>query len=124
MPAKTYLLYHVIVTTKYRRPLLDNPNVLARVSYAADHQAARRGGHVLAFNYGPDLAHIHILLTLPPSAQLAAWLRDFKSESARLSNAWLGRAGHPFWGRRYFAKTIGAGSLDAARRYVAEQWPK
>lgn len=124
MPAKTFLIYHLIVTTKYRRPLLDNPNVLARVSTAASHQAELRGGHVLAFNYGPDFAHVHILVVLPPTAPLAAYTRDFKSESARLANAWLDRTGRTFWGRRYFAKTVGAGSLETARRYVQEQWRK
>lgn len=122
MPAKTFLFYHVILTTKYRRPTLNHPNVLARVQGALDQQAQRRGGMLLAFNHGPDHAHIHALVILPPQHAVAPFLRDAKSQAARLINAYQGTTGRPLWGRRYFAASVGGGGLDAARRYVMDQW--
>ncbi len=123
MPALTFLFYHLVLTTKYRRPLL-TPAVRAAIARALDDQTRAHRAHVLAFNHGRDLAHLHILVILPPDQPIAAFARDFKSESARLANHDLGRTGRPFWGRRYFAKTVGSGSLDTARRYVAEQWDR
>jgi len=122
MPAKTYLFYHVVVTTKYRRPLLANHRALSFAVHAAYDRAAGRGGQVVAFNPGPDWSHVHILVILPPHQAIADYVRDFKSQSARQGNAALAATGRPFWARRYFAATVGAGSLDAARRYVEEQW--
>lgn len=122
MPAKTFLFYHVVLTTKYRRPRLNHPHILARVSDALAQQAALRGGYLLAFNSGEDHAHVHALVILPPQHAVSPFVRDAKSQSARLINAALGTTGRPFWARRYFAASVGGGGLDAARRYVAQQW--
>jgi REP element-mobilizing transposase RayT len=88
-------------------------------------QVQRRGGQVLAFNSGPDRAHVHVLILLPPTAALADVVRDAKSMSSRLirqNNPALQRQARAFWGVSYWARTVGSGSLDQARRYVAEQW--
>jgi len=122
MSAKTFLYYHVILTTKYRRPTLRSATVRARVAAALAQQAELHDGYLLAVNPGPDNAHVHALVIIPPQHALASYLRDVKSQSGRLANAILGSSGRPFWGRRYFARTVGGGSLEAARRYVVEQW--
>ncbi len=121
MAAKTYLWYHLVFTTKYRRPLLSAlvvPHVRACLAFIAE----LRGGSMLAFSDGPDRAHVHVLITLPPDVALASYVRDAKSMSARHANTRLGRSGSPFWGARYFARTVGSGSLQAAREYVKNQW--
>lgn len=122
MPAKTFLFYHLILTTKYRRPTLASPDARACVLGALELQARLRAGRVLAVNHGPDYAHIHALIILPPHYAIAHFIRDTKSQSARLINAAQATTGAPFWARRYFCGTVGAGDLDAARQYVLEQW--
>jgi REP element-mobilizing transposase RayT len=124
MSAKSYLFYHFVITTKYRRPLLQNPRARAQVCRAASIVVQHCEGAMLAFNYGPDYAHIHMLIILPPTIPPAWFARDFKSCAARLANETLHRVGLPFWGRGYYVKTVGAGSLETARRYVVEQWGK
>jgi putative transposase len=117
MPAKTYLWIHLVFTTKYRRPTLDP---LTRVRVLSMFQAVATFHHVqlLASETGTDGSHVHLLVCLPPSVSMAAFVRDAKSASSR-------RAGPHFtWGRRYFAKSVGCGGLSAAQKYVKEQWRK
>ena len=73
-------------------------------------------------NSGPARDHIHLLVCLPPDVAIAAFIGDAKSMSGRLINAQRQTTGSPFWGAGYFAKTVGRGSLESARRYVVEQW--
>lgn len=139
MAAKTTLWYHLVFTTKYRRPVLNRATALL-IEHAAEVTADHAHGELIAFNYGPDLAHVHILVCLPPTVPIASFCRDAKSMSSRLVHQMpdsFDRLTHLYaprpaelddlpglWGRGYFAKTSGAGGLDAAQRYVAEQWQR
>lgn len=122
MPAKTYLFYHIVLTTKYRRPHLAAPRVLSVINLALKIQSREHGAEVVAWNAGTDYAHMHALVLLPPSARVADFVRDLKSHSARLANAQLNRTGDRFWAKRYFAATVGHGSIEDARRYIADQF--
>lgn len=114
MAAKTFLWFHFVFTTKYRRPTLVEMTV-PRVLSMIQAVTAFHRGEVLELNTGEDHAHLHLLVALPPTVALSDFVRDAKSASSR-------RAGRDFhWGVRYFGRTVGAGSLAAARQYVASQ---
>jgi len=121
MASKTFLFYHLIFTPKYRRPWLYDW-ACALFAYSVTTICRYNGAHVLALNPGPSYDHVHVLVCLPPDVALAAFVRDVKSMSGRMINAQRGTTGSPFWGRGYFARTVGHGSLENAQRYVAEQW--
>jgi REP element-mobilizing transposase RayT len=133
MAAKTYLWYHFIVTTKYRRPVI-NHYTETLIHNCALLKSEELGAEIIEWKSGPDLAHIHLIATLPADLSPAAYMNRIKGFSAFIVRQCAARKqngmdhmsinamGMHFWGHAYFCKTLGAGSLEAAKKYVADQW--
>lgn len=127
MASLTYLFYHVVLTTKYRAPSLAS-DVVDAVADALAWMAEKRQAVIMAAEVGPDLAHLHLLICLPPHVAPAHWIRDAKSLSSRKvrvlkmkHDVWT--PPH-FWAAGYYARTVGGGDIRAAQRYIETQWNK
>jgi len=110
----TSLLYHVIWSTKDRRPQID-PELRPRLFPYLGGIVGELGGKALQIGGMPD--HVHLLLSLPATAAPADVVRVVKTNSSR----WI----HETWPqRRAFAWQTGYGAFSVSRsnREVVEQY--
>jgi putative transposase len=108
---------HLVFTTKYRRGVLDDAAIGAKVctDFGADLRACD----------GED-DHVHLLLEYPPKVDLSRLVNSLKGVSSRLLRQqrpdiarryWKG----VLWSPSYFAASCGGAPLSIIRRYVDEQ---
>jgi REP-associated tyrosine transposase len=106
---------HVVFSTKDRRGLIPielQPRLIA--SFAGI--VRKLGFDSLAI--GGTTNHVHILLSLPPSARLAEVVQKLKANSSR----WLGEQGLAFeWQKGYGAFSVSPSMLDVVRAYIEKQ---
>jgi REP element-mobilizing transposase RayT len=112
------LVYHIIFSTKERRPLLTR-EIRARVHAYLGGIVRNLNGEPLAINGMED--HMHLLVGLPAKLSVPEAVRDIKANSSKwmheekLLNADLG------WQTGYSAFTVSKSGEDAVRRYISDQ---
>ena len=107
------LLIHCVFSTKERRNLIRNPQLLWR--YIAGIGRAKQIPVVAAGGTGN---HVHLLLDLPPTMQVAQAMQVLKGNSAH----WLNSPNSPFaWQQGYGAFAIGESQRGTVMRYIATQ---
>jgi len=114
----TNLLYHIIFSTKDRRPLI-----------TADHQSRLYdyiggiirgvGGISLELNGTED--HIHLLAKLRPDTALSDVLRDLKANASGWMHDVFPSLQDFSWQRGYGAFTVSQSNVEEVRRYIARQ---
>jgi REP-associated tyrosine transposase len=109
----TSTLFHVVFSTKERRPAIaDPPKLWAYVAGVA------RNLHYDALAVGGTGNHVHILLRLPSQVPVAEAVQKLKSNSSRWlreNGAWMG------WQEGYGAFSVSASNADAVRLYIQNQ---
>jgi REP element-mobilizing transposase RayT len=118
--ATTYinLLYHLVFSTKGRRPLIQ-PAICDELYAYMGGIVRAKGGVLLEIGGMPD--HVHLVVKLPADLALAELLRVVKSNSSKWVNDRRGR-GNPFaWQTGYPAFTVSESQLLRLRRYVQDQ---
>jgi REP element-mobilizing transposase RayT len=112
----TSLHYHLIFATKHRQPL---------IATEWQHELhCYLGGIVKGLDAHPEAIggiadHVHLLVSLKPTACLADFMRELKKSSS----AWTRDAKCPGfqWQEGYAAFTVSASARDAVRRYIVAQ---
>jgi len=123
--SKHYLKAHIILVTKYRKPLLVNQlkedmhNILQNIISNSDFSVEV---------FQSDLDHIHFLIRYIPRLSISQIIRRLKQQSTK--QIWLL---HPtllrkefwykntFWSNGYFVCSIGEASPDTIRQYILSQ---
>ena len=118
------LQYHLVLVTKYRKPVITEELRDYLMAYTKDY--FKRMGCVLTeMNTQPD--HIHILFEAPPQINLANFVNAFKAASSRMV-----RSNFPeevsrfywkpyFWSLSYFIATVSDRAADAVKKYIQNQ---
>ena len=107
------LLVHCVFSTKERRNLIRNPQLLWR--YIAGIGRAKQIPVVAAGGTGN---HVHLLLDLPPTMHVSQAMQVLKGNSAH----WLNGPRSPFaWQQGYGAFAIGESQRSAVMRYISNQ---
>jgi REP element-mobilizing transposase RayT len=107
------MLVHCVFSTKERRSLIRNPQLLWR--YLSGISRAKQIPLVAA---GGTANHVHLLLDLPPTVQLAQAMQVFKGNSSR----WLNEEQPPFaWQQGYGAFGIGESQRQIVVAYIDGQ---
>lgn len=107
------LLVHCVFSTKERRDLVREPRLLWR--YLAGIAQAKQ---IPLVAVGGTANHVHLLLDLPPTMQLAQALQHLKGNSSH----WLNQEKAPFaWQQGYGAFAIGASQRENVLAYIANQ---
>lgn len=117
MPStNTKLYYHIVYSTKKRRPLIDSAWEERLYSYTGGIIREKRGV-LLAAGGMPD--HVHLLLSTKPDVALSALIRDIKSNSS----GWVHEQfTQDFaWQEGYSAFTVSHSSLDDVKSYLFHQ---
>jgi len=114
----TNLLYHIVFSTKDRRPLI-TPDYEVRLYDYIGGTIRSLGGISLEVNGVED--HVHVLAKLRPDRALSDVLRKLKANAS----GWMHRvfpALEDFtWQRGYGAFTVSQSSVNEVREYIARQ---
>ncbi|MFY9620357.1 MAG: IS200/IS605 family transposase [Pyrinomonadaceae bacterium] len=114
----TNLLYHVVFSTKDRRPLI-TPEYEMRLYEYVGGTIRRVGGVSLELNGTED--HIHLLAKLRPDYALSSVLRDLKANATGWMHDVFPSLKNFSWQRGYGAFTVSQSNVEAVRRYIARQ---
>ena len=113
---RKFALYAHITWHTYRRERSIRQEDVSAVTKSISDAAARNSLHVLAQAVVAD--HVHVLVSFRPDRPLMPFIRDAKSESARVVRTAGGRL---TWARGYYAGTLSHGHISRARIYIARQ---
>ncbi len=113
------LLYHLVLHTKYRQPLIDDTGDVKILLTFMKSKAHALDAYIEAGGGWRD--HLHLLLQSRPTIKLSELYGQLKGYSATM---WRKRLpGRPFkWGDGVFAKTVDPDKCDALRKYIKCQW--
>jgi putative transposase len=114
----TNLLYHVVFSTKDRRPLI-MPEYETQLYDYIGGIVRSVGGISLALNGTED--HIHLLTKLRPDRSLSDVLRDLKANATGWMHDVFPSLKNFSWQRGYGAFTVSQSNVEEVRNYTAEQ---
>ena len=119
------LNYHLVQCIKYRRKVLDFPEIIDELKMRTKNIAESYGCEVLAIE--TDLDHIHILFKAKPQTDLLKFINNWKSATAKvLRRKFIDKLknklwGDSFWSASYCLITSGQTTLDQLKKYVENQ---
>jgi REP element-mobilizing transposase RayT len=113
----TNLLYHIIFSTKERRPLITDAYQPRLYDYIGG--TIRAGGISLALNGTED--HLHLLAKLRPDNALSNVLRDLKANATGWMHDVFPELKEFSWQRGYGAFTVSQANVLEVRRYIVQQ---
>jgi len=122
--AKFLLAYHFIWCPKYRRSILDRPEVVDNAREVIEARVAELGCSLVALEIMPD--HVHLALSAPPRlspADLAGKIKGGSGSTLAARFPELKKKGS-IWSRSYFCATTGSISTEVIRQYVGSQWSR
>jgi putative transposase len=115
-----HLLYHVILTPKYRRPLLADPGVDDAVRGHIIRMCDKYECTIHALATQPD--HVHLMIEIPTKYSISKVVGEAKRVSS-----WRVRQQYPalkairaFWGKKFYVRTVG-GDSRVVTKYVQDQ---
>jgi REP element-mobilizing transposase RayT len=114
----TNLLYHIIFSTKDRRPLITDAYQPRLYEYIGG-TIRGLGGISLELNGTDD--HVHLLTKLRPDTALSDVLRDLKANASGWMHDVFPELKDFSWQRGYGAFTVSQSSVEEVRRYIARQ---
>ena len=114
----TNLLYHIIFSTKDRRPLITLDYEPRLYEYIGGVLRST-GGISLGINGTDD--HVHVLAKLRPDRALSDVLRELKANATGWMHNVFPRLADFYWQRGYAAFTVSQSNLRSVQRYLARQ---
>lgn len=110
--------YHVVFSTKYRKPVIDKTIRERLYEYIGGIVRAKEGTLI---EIGGVADHIHILAGCSPKMAVADWVRDIKANSARWMNELPDRKSRFEWQKGYGAFTVSASQMEVVQKYIQGQ---
>ena len=120
------LHYHLILVTKYRKPVFDD-EISERARTLFEAIAPNYKIEVLEWNHDQD--HVHILFKAQPKTELSKFINAYKSASSRVlkkefpsirKQLWQDM----FWSRSFCLLSSGSAPIEVIRQYIKEQGSK
>lgn len=117
------LHYHLILVTKYRKPVFDD-EISERARTLFEAIAPNYKIEVLEWNHDQD--HVHILFKAQPKTELSKFINAYKSASSRVlkkefpsmrEQLWQDM----FWSRSFCLLSSGSAPIEVIRQYIKEQ---
>lgn len=119
------LNYHLVQCIKYRRKVLDFPEIIDELKMRTQKIAESYGIKINAIE--TDLDHIHILFTAKPQTDLLKFINNWKSATSKaLRNKFREKIKNKlwkdiFWSGSYCLITTGQVTLEQVKKYVESQ---
>ncbi|MBA2524222.1 MAG: IS200/IS605 family transposase [Pyrinomonadaceae bacterium] len=114
----TNLLYHIIFSTKDRRPLITSVYEPRLYEYIGG-TIRGTGGIALSINGAED--HVHLLAKLRPDRALSDVLRDLKCNASGWMHDVFPEVRDFSWQRGYGAFTVSESHVEEVQRYLKFQ---
>src|SRR5215831_4899360 len=114
----TNLLYHIVFSTKDRRPLI-TPDYEIRLYDYIGGTLRDAGGISLELSGNED--HIHLLAKLGPTRAVSDVLRDLKANASGWMHDVFPELSEFSWQRGYGASTVSQSNVEEVRRCIARQ---
>lgn len=119
MASHQQLLYHVVFSTKERRPLLQDDGFRDSVWRYMAGVASKLEGH--AFRVGGYIDHAHLLLRIPAKIAVAKFVRQMKASTSKHINEEREAILKFHWQDGYGAFTVSCSRVDAVMSYIDRQ---
>jgi putative transposase len=114
----TNLLYHIVFSTKDRRPII-TPEYEVRLYDYIGGTIRSFGGVSLELNGAED--HVHLLAKLRPDRAVSDVLRDLKANATGWMHDVFPSLKNFCWQRGYGAFTVSQSNVEEVRKYIARQ---
>lgn len=114
----TNLLYHIVFSTKDRKPLITNDVRTRLYEYIG---GTIRGLGCVMIAIGGIEDHVHVLAKLRPDKSVSDVLRDLKANSSGWMHDVFPELRDFSWQRGYGAFTVSASQVERVRQYIANQ---
>ena len=114
----TNLLYHIVFSTKDRRPLLE-PGIAGRLHAYLGGGIRAEGGTAIIINGTAN--HIHILARLRQDKTLSDVLRGIKAHSSKWIHETFAAHERFAWQSGYGAFTVSESQVERVRSYIQNQ---
>jgi len=118
MSTFTKFAYHVIFSTKHRKPLIRSEFQKRLYEYIGGIVRAT-DGHLIEIGGIED--HIHLLVGLSAKNPVSDNIRDIKANSSKWCNSLPGLTSRFEWQKGYGAFTVSYSQLELVRRYIQNQ---
>jgi putative transposase len=119
------LVYHLIVTVKYRKQVFTEPSMISDLKSIFEKIAQDFEVEIIEQECGVD--HVHVLFRAKPTLDLTKFMNILKGHSSRAirkkyrnflkDKLW----GDSFWSPSYFLTTTGNVTIDILKQYVEQQ---
>jgi REP element-mobilizing transposase RayT len=114
----TDLLYHVVFSTKERRPFIDG-DLLPELTRMLGGIIRDRKGRLLECNGMPD--HIHMLVVFHPTIAVSDMLKAIKAGATNWMHSRFGKTRAFCWQEGFSGFTVSYSSKDAVASYIRGQ---
>ena len=114
----TQILFHVVFSTKHRRPLIGPELREELYSFIADTNL-RHGGQLVAIGGIPD--HVHLLIRLKPYVPISSMVRFVKANSSRWLKERPDLVRDFAWQTGFAAFSVSESRSGAVRTYIRNQ---
>jgi REP element-mobilizing transposase RayT len=114
----SFVLVHIIFSTKDRKPVLDTSVRSALYAYLAT--VARNAG-CECYRVGGVADHVHLAVRLARTASIAKLVEDLKSSSSKWLKVQSPDLSKFAWQRGYGAFSVGPADLEALIQYIEGQ---
>lgn len=120
------LYYHLILVTKYRKPVFDD-EISERARTLFEAIAPNYKIEILEWNHDQD--HVHISFKAQPKTELSKFINAYKSASSRVlkkefpsirKQLWQDM----FWSRSFCLLSSGSAPIEVIEQYIKEQGQK
>jgi len=118
MSTFTNLLFHIVYSTKYRKPMIQS---------AWEDELYGNVGGIIRGHKGTLLCmggtedHVHLLAKLSPTIAVSDMLRLIKSNSSKMVNETFRPAAAFEWQPGYAAFSVSESQFDRVRQYIRNQ---
>ena len=112
------LFYHLVFSTKNRKPYLQPETRETMFEYLG---GTVRGLDAVPIRIGGWIDHVHLLVKLTTSHRLSDFMRELKACSSKRLNEQSGKLTKFGWQDGYGAFTVGASAKPAVIRYIEKQ---
>ena len=113
-----HLLYHLVFSTKDRRPFLDG-EIGGRMHAYLGGALRSEGG--IALEIGGTGDHVHLLAKLPADKSVSDVLRDIKANASGWVHRTFSNAKESGWQRGYGAFSVSQSQVDKVVAYIRNQ---
>jgi len=114
------LKYHLVWTTKYRKPVLRG-EIAVRLRELIRQTCATMEVYILSGHVSAD--HIHLLVSVPPNVAVSDLVQRLKGRTSRRMQEEFGELKRQYWGRHmwargYFAVSTGNVTDEIIKQYI------